>query len=105
MATLQHRALRSRHNRNKRAMRFRLFPLLALFSLTLIAGQALSVGDLLDFIRSSLAMKYDDAKIAKYVKTVTLKDKLENKDIESLEAQGAGPKTVKALQELQQETA
>jgi hypothetical protein len=86
-------------------MRFRLFPLLALFSLTLIGGQALSVGDLLDFIRSSLAMKYDDAKIAKYVKTVTLKDKLENKDIESLEAQGAGPKTVKALQELQQETA
>jgi hypothetical protein len=86
-------------------MRFRFIPLLTFFSIGLFAGQTLSVGQLLDFVRSSLAMKYDDGKIAKYVKTVTLTEKLDNKTIESLEAQGAGPKTVKALQELQQESA
>jgi hypothetical protein len=86
-------------------MRFRFVPLLTFLSVALFAGQTLSVGQLLDFVRSSLAMKYDDAKIAKYVKTVTLTEKLDNKTIESLEAQGAGPKTVKALQELQQDSA
>lgn len=86
-------------------MRFVSLCLLFCFSTTLWAGQSMSVAKLLDFVRSSLALKYDDGKIAKYVKTVTLTDKLDQKTIESLEAQGAGPKTVKALQELQQESA
>jgi hypothetical protein len=86
-------------------MRFVSLCLLLCFSTVLWAAQSMSVDKLLDFVRSSLALKYDDAKIAKYVKTVTLTDKLDQKTIESLEAQGAGPKTVKALQDLQQETA
>ena len=85
-------------------MRFQLIPLF-LCSLLLFAGQTISVSQLLDMVRSSLALKYDDGKIAKYVKTVTLTDKLDNKTIESLEAQGAGPKTVKALQDLRDESA
>jgi hypothetical protein len=86
-------------------MRFRIPVLVLILSFSLRAGNTLSVDQLLDFVRSSLALKYDDAKIAKYVKGVTLKDKLDDKTIESLQAQGAGPKTVKALQELKTETA
>jgi hypothetical protein len=86
-------------------MRFRLLPILCLFSAALFAGQTINSSQLVDFVRSSLAMKYEDAKIAKYVKGVTLTDKLDRKTIESLEAQGAGPKTVKVLQDLCDQTA
>jgi hypothetical protein len=86
-------------------MRFASVCLLLCFSTLLWAGQSMSVDKLLDFVRSSLALKYEDGKIAKYIKTVTLTDKLDQKTIEGLEAQGAGPKTVKALQDLQQESA
>jgi hypothetical protein len=79
--------------------------LLLCISTALWAGQSMTVDKLVDFIRSSLALKYEDGKIAKYLKNVTLTDKLDQKTIESLEAQGAGPKTVKALQDLQQESA
>jgi hypothetical protein len=86
-------------------MRFVSLCFLTCFAAVLWAGQSMSVNQLLDFVRSSLAMKYDDAKIAKYIKTVTLTDKLDQKTIENLQAQGAGPKTVKALEQLEQETA
>lgn len=86
-------------------MRFLSLCFLTCFAAALWAGQSMSVNQLLDFVRSSLALKYDDAKIAKYVKTVTLTDKLDQKTIESLQSQGAGPKTVKALEQLEQETA
>ncbi len=86
-------------------MRFRISVLVLILSSMLCAGNSMSVDQLLDFVRSSLAMKYDDAKIAKYVKGVTLTNKLDDKTIESLEAQGAGPKTVKALEALKSETA
>jgi hypothetical protein len=86
-------------------MRFVSLCLLFCFSTALWAGQSMSVDKLVDFVRSSLALKYEDGKIAKYLKNVTLTDKLDQKTVESLEAQGAGPKTVKALQEMQQESA
>lgn len=86
-------------------MRFVSLCLLICATTLLWAGQSMSVDKLLDFVRSSLALKYEDAKIAKYIKTVTLTDKLDRKTIESLEAQGAGPKTVKALQELEEKSA
>lgn len=60
---------------------------------------------LVDFVRSSLALKYDDGKIARELKGIKLTDKLDQKTVESLEAQGAGPKTIKALEELRDETA
>jgi hypothetical protein len=87
-------------------MRFRLFVAFCIFCVVLMAaGPSLSSSQLVDFVRSSLALKYDDGKIAKYIKSVTLTDKLDRKTLESLEAQGAGPKTIKALEELCDKTA
>jgi hypothetical protein len=86
-------------------MRFRLLPLLGLFCAALFAGQSMNSSQLVDFVRSSLAMKYNDGKIADYLKKVSLTDKLDQKTVETLEAQGAGPKTVKALQDLCDQTA
>ena len=86
-------------------MRIGLFPILCLLSAALFAGQTINSSQLLDFVRSSLALKYNDGKIADYVKKVTLTDKLDRKTVESLEAQGAGPKTIKALDDLCDQTA
>src|SRR6185437_2672251 len=86
-------------------MRFVSLCVLVCYSSALWAGQSMSVDKLLDFVRSSLALKYDDKKIAKYVDTFTLTDRLDQKTIQSLKAQGVGPKTVQALEKLQQESA
>ena len=57
-------------------MRFRILLLSIASSALLWAGQKISVDQLMDAVRSSLAMKYEDAKIAKYLKTVTLTEPL-----------------------------
>jgi hypothetical protein len=87
------------------AMQFRSLVLLLAFGLALLADTTMTVNQLQEMVRSSLALKYDDGKIAKFLKGVKLTDKLERKTIEDLEAQGAGPKTVKALEELMSESA
>lgn len=66
----------------------------------------MNVDQLAQFIRSELALKHDsDKQIAAYLKKVHLTEKLPEKAIEDLEAQGAGPRTVEALKQLQTETA
>lgn len=62
---------------------------------------------LAQFVRSELALKQQtDKQIAVYLKkNVKLTEKLTDKTIEDLEAQGAGPKTVDALHALRDETA
>jgi hypothetical protein len=82
----------------------RLVFVLSWFSVALFAGQSMNSSQLVDFVRSSLALKYDDGRIAKELKAITLTDKLDQKTVESLEAQGAGPKTIKALEELCDQT-
>jgi hypothetical protein len=86
-------------------MKFR-FPLVLLCAATLVlAQQAMSVSQLADFIRSELALKqHTDKQVASYLKTVKLTEKLPSKTIEDLEEQGAGPKTVEALKQLQSQT-
>ena len=60
----------------------------------------MTVDQLEQFVRSSIALKYDDKKIADFLKKVTLTQKLDDKTIEDLASQGAGVKTVKALDAL-----
>lgn len=70
------------------------------------AGTEMNLSDLADFIRSELALKqHSDKQIAAYVKKIKLTEKLTDKAIVDLEAQGAGPKTVAALNELKAESA
>ncbi len=70
------------------------------------AQDEMNVDQLVQFIRSEMALNHHtDKQIATYVKKLHLTEKLTDKTILDLEAQGAGPKTVQALQELRDETA
>jgi len=72
----------------------------------LCAQESMNVQQLADFIRSELALNHHtDRQIAAYVKKLQLSERLTDKTILDLEAQGAGPKTVQALQELRDQTA
>jgi len=87
-------------------MKSRVTLLLFVLVAVLYAQQAMNVDQLADFIRSELALKqHTDKQIAAYLKRVQLTEKLPAKTIEDLETQGAGPKTVEALKELQTEAA
>jgi hypothetical protein len=81
--------------------------LLALWcALTLQAQVQMNVQDLADFVRSELALKqHKDKQIATYIRQVQLSEKLTDKAILDFKAQGAGPKTVKALEEQRERTA
>ena len=70
------------------------------------ASMQMNLDQLAQFIRSELALKqHSDKQIAAYVKKVTLTEKLTDKTVIDLEAQGAGPKTLEALNELKAESA
>ncbi|MBV8071269.1 MAG: hypothetical protein JO270_15270 [Acidobacteriaceae bacterium] len=89
-------------------MKFRvcLFLLCLAFALQAQDQTQMNVAQLVDFIRSELALGHDsDKKIAAYIKSVQLTEKLDQKTITDLEAQGAQPRTVQALQELRDRTA
>ena len=86
-------------------MKYRLSVLVFSFVLALQAQMQMNVQQLADFLRSELALKqHTDKQIATYLKKVQLTEKLTDKTITDLEAQGAGPKTVQALQELRDHT-
>lgn len=70
------------------------------------AQMQMNVDQLVQFIRSEIALKqHSDKQIAAYVKKIQLTEKLTDKTILDLETQGAGPKTVQAMQELRDQTA
>lgn len=92
--------------RHHKGMEFRLSPIV--FCCALALGQTMQMNDeqLAEFIRSELALKqHTDKQIAAYLKKVQLTEKLTDKMVTDLEAQGAGPKTVEALEHLRDETA
>jgi hypothetical protein len=76
------------------------------FSVALQAQMQMNIEQLVEFVRSELALKQGnyDKQTAAYIKKVQLTEKLTDKTILDLEAQGAGPRTVQALQELRDET-
>jgi hypothetical protein len=84
---------------NRYGMRFLLVFVTASL-LTAAAEMSLTVAQLVMFIRSSIELKQPDVKVAEYLRKVKLADKLDDRTIEDLQSQGAGPKTVAALREL-----
>ena len=87
-------------------MKFRIGLLMLCCALALQAQMQMNVDQLVQFIRSELALKqHTDRQVAVYVKKLQLTERLTDKTILDLEAQGAGPKTVQALQELRDQTA
>jgi hypothetical protein len=88
-------------------MKSRLSVFVFCFALTLQAQMQMNVAQVVEFVRSELALKQQsDKQIAAYLRQkVQLTEKISDKTILDLEAQGAGPKTVQALQELRDKTA
>jgi hypothetical protein len=88
-------------------MKLRLASLALGCVLSLQAQVEMNVDQLAQFLRSELALKQQsDKQIAAYIKKdVRLTEKLTDKTIEDLEAQGAGPRTVDALHALRDQTA
>ena len=80
--------------------------LLVCFACALQAQMQMNVEQLVEFIRSELALQHDsDAKIAATVRKIQLTEKLTDKTIIDLETQRVGPKTVDALKALRDQSA
>lgn len=80
-------------------MRFRA-TLLALVVSLCVAQTTLTVEQLSSFIRSSIQLKHPDKQVAGFLRNVKLKERLEDRTVEDLQGDGAGPKTLEALREL-----
>jgi len=78
--------------------------LVACFFAIALQAQQMDVDKLADFVRSSIALHTDDKKVADYLKKVKLTQKLTEKNVEDLIAQGAGPRTAAALRALRNES-
>jgi hypothetical protein len=70
-----------------------------------LAQQQLSVSKLVEFITSSIAQKMPDKDVATFLGSVKLTEKLDTRTVENLQGQGAGPKTVAALNKLAESSA
>ncbi len=80
--------------------------LIVCFAALTWAQTQMNVSQLADFIRSELALhQHSDKEVAAYVKKLQLSEKLTDKTIIDLQAQGAGQKTVDALKVLRDQTA
>ena len=64
-----------------------------------------TVQQLVVFVKSAIQLKQSDPEVAAYVKTIKLRERLEEKTVEELQGLGAGAKTVAALRELTVKTA
>lgn len=63
-------------------------------------AQSLTVEKLVDFIKSSISQKLPDKEVAAELASIRLTSKLEDRVVEDLQREGAGPKTVAALVKL-----
>jgi hypothetical protein len=81
-------------------MRWKVALLLLGASFLMSGATKLTVEQLVGFVRSSVEQKQPDKKVADYLETISLSQRLEDQTIEELRALGAGPKTVEALKAL-----
>src|SRR5277367_6772573 len=87
-------------------MKARWLGLLLLAAVTLSAQRAMTVAQLVTFVGSQIKLKGDDRTTADFLlHKVKLTEKLEDRAIEELQGQGAGPKTVQALRKLSADSA
>lgn len=76
---------------------------LALLAVALAWSQAaLTIEQIESFVRSSIELKHPDRDVAAYLRTVKLRNQLDERVIIELQAVGAGPRTVEALRALQE---
>jgi hypothetical protein len=77
----------------------------AVMALT-FAQRPTTVAELVSFIKDSIKRRQDDRLVADYLlKRMKMKDRLDEKTVETLEGLGAGPRTIVALHKLSKESA
>jgi hypothetical protein len=86
-------------------MRFKLGLLLFGVCLSLSAQMKMSVAQLVTFIDSAIQLKQPDKEVAAYLRKVAMSERLDGRTVEELQGQGAGPKTVEALEALRDASA
>ena len=79
--------------------------LLVGLAVTALAQPGVTVDQLVSFIKSAVQSKQDDKKIAEQVQKIRLANRLDAKTVQDLQREGAGPKTVAALQKLSEGSA
>ncbi len=78
----------------------------AVMALTYAQQRALTVAELVSFIKNTVKLKQDDRLVADYLrKHMKMKERLDDKTVEQLQGLGAGPQTTAALRKLSQESA
>jgi hypothetical protein len=75
------------------------------FAMASLAQQTVSVEKLVEFVKSSVTEKLPDKEVAAQLASFRLSSKLEDKVIENLQREGAGPRTVAALTKLADQSA
>jgi hypothetical protein len=79
------------------------FVALALLTAVMAWSQApLTIQQVESFVRSSIELKHPDRDVAAYLRTVKLRNSLDERVIDELQLAGAGPRTVEALRALQE---
>jgi hypothetical protein len=85
--------------------RLRLAGLVLLLSAAAIAQRAMTTNEVVTFIQNQIKSHGDDRQTADYLKKIKLSDRLDERTIENLQGDGAGPRTVEALKHLATESA
>jgi hypothetical protein len=79
--------------------------LLLLIAVAMFAQRAFTVAEVVTFVKNQIKAKGDDRTTGDYVRKMKLSQRLDDRTIEDLQGQGAGPRTVAALKALAAESA
>ncbi len=85
--------------------RLRLACAFVLLCMAAYAQRQMTVAQLVEFVRSAIQNKQDDRKVADFIRTIKLTNKLDDRTVEDLQGLGAGSRTVAALRTLTDSTA
>jgi hypothetical protein len=86
-------------------IRFRLTGLLLVLTFAMLAQRAMTVEEVVTFIKSQIKQKGDDRATGDYLRKIKLTQRLDDRTVEDLQGQGAGPRTIAALKALAAESA
>jgi hypothetical protein len=85
--------------------RLRFFGLLLLLTVAMLAQRAFTVAEVVTFVKNQIKANGDDRATGDYLRKIKLTQHLDDRTIEDLQGQGAGPRTVAALKALAAESA
>jgi hypothetical protein len=86
-------------------MRFRLITVCLLACAAASAVSQTSVAALVETVREGIRLNHKDAQVAKAVRKLKLAERLDDRTVETLESEGAGPATVAELEQMRDASA